>query len=103
KVVPSAVQSPSHPLFQPSTKTPSILCCAAKSMYRFVFSVVAPCFSPCPHVYFSKCMPHQIPIYLEGSIQETSSILRGSLRFSIKVEVTKSPGRSPMIMVRQGV
>ncbi|MNX89093.1 hypothetical protein D3C86_1210930 [compost metagenome] len=103
KAVPSAVQSPSQPWFQPSTKTPSRPLSAAKSRYSLVFFVVAPCFSPCPHVYFSKCMPHQIPMYFEGAIHEMSLILEGSFKLSINVEVTKSPGVFPTITVLQGV
>src|SRR5690606_5811381 len=101
--VPSAVQSPSQPLFQPSTNTPSKPCSAAKSIYSLVFSVVAPCFLPLPQLYFSKCIPHQIPIYLEGLIQERSSIFEGSFKFNINVELTKSPGFFPITSVLHGV
>jgi hypothetical protein len=49
------------------------------------------------------CIPHQIPIYLPGFIQETSPSLFGSLRFSINLEVIKSPAFSAIIIVLQGV
>src|SRR6188472_4459966 len=71
-------------------------------MYSLVILVVAPCLDPCPQVYFSRCIPHQIPMYLEGVIHERSSILEGSFKFSIIVEVAISPGVFPTIIVLHG-
>src|SRR5690349_20132803 len=85
-VSPFANQSPSQPLYQPSTRTPRKPFAAAKSMYRFVSAVVAPCFGPELHVFWPRCMPHQIPTYLYGFTHDTSPRLFGSLRFRSRLD-----------------
>src|SRR5512133_307076 len=67
------------------------------------FAVVAPCLGPWDQVYLFWCIPHQIPIYLPGLIQDTSLITEGSFRFSMSVEVISSPCFSAIIIVLQGL
>src|SRR5918992_4583358 len=83
-----AIQSPSHPTFQPSTRTPPMPFAAAKSIYRFVFSVVAPCFGPELQVIVPMCMPHQIPMYFIGLIQSVVASAFGGLRFNPRTDGT---------------
>ena len=107
----------SQPTFQPSTSTPSKPFFAAKSMYFLVFSVVAPCFPEAfgtsaklvafcepakSQVDFPTCISHQIPIYFIGLIHEVSSILDGSFRLRIILELTISLASSLTIIVLQG-
>src|SRR5687768_11446495 len=98
-----AIQSPSQPTFHPSTSTPPILLAAAKSMYRFVFAVVAPCFGPDAHVIVLMCIPHQMPTYFIGLIQSVLGRTLGGLRFKPRTDGTRSPARSASWIVRQGV
>src|SRR3546814_10479190 len=66
----------SQPTFQPSTSTPPKPCSAAKSMWRLVYSVVAPCLGPEFQLRVSRCMSHQMPTYFIGLNQLTSPSLR---------------------------
>jgi hypothetical protein len=43
---------------------------------------VAPCFGPEAQVFWPRCMPHQMPTYLNGFTHETSPSWFGSLRLS---------------------
>src|SRR5256714_13022776 len=72
-------------------------------MYRFVFSVVAPCFGPELHVIVLMCMPHQMPTYFIGLIQLTSDRTFGGLRFSPSTDGERSAARSASWIVRHGV
>src|SRR5687767_77467 len=72
KSPPCFTQSPSQPVFHPSTRTPSNPFSAAKSIYFFVLAVLAECNSPDDHVPAPICISHQIPIYLQGFTHETS-------------------------------
>src|SRR6056300_1476979 len=96
-------QSPSQPIFQPSTSTPSKPCLAAKSMYRLASSVVAPWLSPLPQVFAFICIAHQIPTYLPGLTQSTSPSTFGSFRLRINGLFNKPMAESAIWMVRQGV
>ena len=102
-VVKSKCFQSSQPLFQPSAKTASIPCSAAKRIYRSIFSVVAPCLGPCSQVMVFICMPHQIPMNFIGRIHEVSSILQGSLRFNIIREATMSCKVLVSTTIRHGV
>src|SRR3569833_2466594 len=74
-------QVPSHPLFQPSTRTPLNPFAAAKSIIFFALAVVAPCFGPEFQVARSRCIAHQMPTYFIGLTQLTSPSLLGSFWF----------------------
>ena len=90
-------------MFQPSTSTPPKPLAAAKSMYRFVFSVVAPCFGPELQVMVLMCIPHQMPTYFIGWIQSVLASALGGLRLRPSSEGARSVARSASWMVRQGV
>src|SRR3954469_11978758 len=90
-------------MFQPSTSTPPRPFAAAKSMYRLVFSVVAPCFGPELHVIVLMCIPHQMPTYFIGLTQLTSPRAFGGLRLSPSTDGERSAARSAIWIVRQGV
>ena len=72
-------------------------------MYFFPLAFVAPCLNPSPHVHFPTIIPHQIPMYLEGLIHDTSPSLLGGLQFSVRCEAIKSRAVSVILIVRQGV
>src|SRR6266446_4761084 len=97
------IQSPSQPVFHPSTSTPPRPLAAAKSMYRFVFAVVAPCFGPELQVIVLMCIPHQMPTYFIGLIQSVFASTLGGLRFSPITDGARSAARSAIWIVRQGV
>src|SRR5207247_11031935 len=98
-----AIQSPSQPTFQPSTSTPPNPLAAAKSMYRFVFAVVAPCLGPELHVIVPMCMPHQMPTYFIGLIQLVLWMTLGGLRLRPSTDGARSVARSASWIVRHGV
>src|SRR5678815_1140523 len=98
-----AIQSPSHPVFHPSTSTPPKPFAAAKSIYRFAFAVVAPCFGPELQVIVLICIPHQIPTYFIGWIQSVLARALGGLRLRPSSDGARSVARSASWIVRQGV
>src|SRR3546814_9090810 len=73
-------RSPFQPGFQPSTSTPRMLLAAAKSMYFFTCSVVAPCLGPVAQLHSPLIMFHHTPLNLPGCTQLTSPSLLGSFR-----------------------
>src|SRR5690606_6403812 len=72
-------------------------------MWRLVSAVVAPCFSPEPQVAVPTCMPHQMPTYLTGSTQDTSTILLDQFTFRHRSELRRPVASAAILMVRQGV
>src|SRR5256886_14072750 len=76
---------------------------AAKSMYRFALAVVAPCFGPELHVIVLMCIPHQMPTYFIGLIQSVLASTLGGFRFNPSTDGARSPARSAIWIVRQGV
>src|SRR5206468_7385400 len=98
-----AIQSPSQPVFHPSTSTPPKPFAAAKSMYRFVFAVVAPCFGPELQVIVPMCIPHQIPTYFIGWIQSVLARTFGGLSLRPRKIGARSVARSATWIVRHGV
>src|SRR5918995_7496666 len=74
------IQSPSHPVFHPSTSTPPNPLVAAKSMYRRALAVVAPCLGPELQVIVPMCIPHQMPTYFMGRIHSVPASAFGGVR-----------------------
>ena len=68
-----------------------------------MFAVVAPCLGPSSQVIVLICIPHQIPMNFMGLIHDVSSILQGSLRFSMIREATICRKSSVQMTMRQGV
>src|SRR3989337_3760658 len=94
----------SHPVFHPSISSAPSPFFEAKSIYRFAFSVVAPCLPLfISQVLLPRCISHQIPIYFIGLIQDTSSTRLGSFKFSIVRELTRSTASSPININLHGV
>src|SRR3546814_19290695 len=73
---------PAPTLFRSSTSTPRMLLAAAKSMYFFPCSVVAPCLGPVAQLHSPLIMFHHTPLNLPGCTQLTSPSLLGSFRLS---------------------
>ena len=48
-------------------------------------------------------MPHQMPIYFDGLIHDTSPNLLAGLQFNVRCEANKSAAVLAILMVRQGV
>src|SRR3989442_10430802 len=90
-------------MFQPSTSTPPRPFAAAKSMYRLLFAVVAPCLGPELHVIVLMCMPHQMPTYFIGLIQSVFGMTLGGLRLRPMTDGERSVTLSAIWMVGHGV
>src|SRR5215204_3687655 len=72
-------------------------------MYRFVFSVVAPCLGPELHVMVFTCIPHQMPTYFIGLIQLVLAIALGGLSLRLRTDGASSVTLSASWIVRHGV
>src|SRR3546814_3724358 len=83
KSLPWPSQSPFQPGFQPSTSTPRMLLAAAKSMYFFTCSVVAPCLGPVAQLHSPLIMFHHTPLNLRS--EEHPSALQSLMRISYAV------------------